>query len=305
MGGFMAGMISAPLSSILMIFEITTDYAIILPLMFTCIISAFVARKTFSSNIFSYVLDKKGINLKKGRDINLLRNIPVSEIIRTNYFHVHLNEKLSKVLTKIMKSRNTKFFVTDDEHHLKGVISINDIKDTMDSVRALGETFIAMDLARPAKFFCYEDDTLDKVIANMPSTDVGEIPVLDKENKLIGVINWHDIIRTYNNEIAKHNMVDQLFEDISEVDNRKEIEVHGGSLMIETQVPPEFIGKSLSELNLRKRYGITVIGIKKSSLDIQDTDTVEFSPDPHYIFQGAENIIFIVPKHKRNKIPFC
>ena len=301
----MAGMISAPLTAILMIFEITTDYEIILPLMFTCIISAVVAKKMISYSIFTYILSKKGIELFKGRDVNILKQIPVSEVMRTNIVHIHLNERIPSVLSKLLGARQTTYFVTDKEHRLKGLIDLNDIKESLSTMETMGDTLIAMDLTKSLTSKCFDTDSLGEILGNISRTESDEIPVVDKNGVLLGSINWQNIVQTYNKEINKHNMVDHLFENITEVDNRKEIEILGENKLIDIALPPEFVCKTLKQLDLRKKYGISVLAIKHFVADSPDTFRTDFSPDPSHMFEGNEAIIFMVPKKKRDALPFC
>lgn len=304
MGGFLAGLIHAPLASILMIFEITGNYSSILPLMFTCMISTIVARSFHKESFFTEPLIKKGIQLSKGRDANVLKNIPVSEVMTELDSVIDVGEKLNVVLAKIMNSRRTLYFITDGQKRLRGMIDFNDIKSLMSTIEDMGDVLLASDIAKGVPYICHEEDSLDDVLKAIPKEKLEAVPVLDKEDRLCGILFWHRIIETYNNEINKLNLVNHLFEDIHEIENRKEIEVLGSNKMIEIQVPPEFIGKSIKGLDLRKKHGISILALKIPGLNINKADINDFSPDPNYIFEGSEQIVFLIPSNRLKNFPY-
>ena len=79
MGGLVAGATHAPISAILIIFEITSDYSIILPLMTVCIISTVLSRWLGRESIYTMKLMRKGVDIFRGRSLDLLKSFAVTD----------------------------------------------------------------------------------------------------------------------------------------------------------------------------------------------------------------------------------
>jgi CIC family chloride channel protein len=84
MGALVGAATHAPITAILIIFEMTGDYKIILPLMIATTISSFMASKLQKGSIYTLKLMKKGIDIHKGIEINVLKSMKVEEIMRKN-----------------------------------------------------------------------------------------------------------------------------------------------------------------------------------------------------------------------------
>jgi CIC family chloride channel protein len=83
MGAVVSGATHAPITAILIIFELTNDYKIILPLMISCIVSSLLANKMEKESIYTLKLALRGINIFQGKEVNVLRRIHVREVIDT------------------------------------------------------------------------------------------------------------------------------------------------------------------------------------------------------------------------------
>jgi len=78
MAAFFSGATHAPVTSILIIFEMTGNYDIILPLMLTSVISTLVSRHLRSASIYTYKLEERGLQLPQGQDIDMLEGVTIS-----------------------------------------------------------------------------------------------------------------------------------------------------------------------------------------------------------------------------------
>ena len=82
MGAVVAATTHAPITAILIIFELTNEYRVILPLMTSCIIATLLANRLHPESIYTLKLMRRGVNLRAGQDINLLRGVRVREVMR-------------------------------------------------------------------------------------------------------------------------------------------------------------------------------------------------------------------------------
>ncbi|MBW1995953.1 MAG: chloride channel protein, partial [Deltaproteobacteria bacterium] len=84
MAAVVGGTTHGPLTAILIIFEMTGDYKIILPLMTTCIISTVAGRQMMRESIYTLKLIRRGIDIRAGKEVNVLKSIPVKEVMNPN-----------------------------------------------------------------------------------------------------------------------------------------------------------------------------------------------------------------------------
>ncbi len=202
MAAMIAGATHAPITAMLIIFEMTSDYRIILPLMITVVFSALVARKIFPYSIYTVKLARRGIDLRGGKDVNVLRSHTVSEVMDTNYETISASMNLAEIFHKIEQSRETYFIVTDNGGNLKGVISFQDIRNML-SQHELDYLVIAQDLVGPETFTIDISDDLTKAQQVFGHRDFSLIPVVSKAqpSKVIGVLRKDDLTDYYNKQL--------------------------------------------------------------------------------------------------------
>jgi len=204
MAAMMAGTTHAPITAMLIIFEMTSDYRIILPLMITVVFSALVARKIFPLSIYTVKLWRRGIDLRGGKDINVLRSHSVSEVMDTNFESVPASMNLVEIFHKIEQSKETYFVVNDHDGHLKGIISFQDIRNLL-SQHELDYLVIAQDLVGPDTVVIDASDDLEKAQQIFGHRDFSLIPVVTKlqPDKVIGVIRKDELTDYYNKRLIE------------------------------------------------------------------------------------------------------
>lgn len=204
MAGMIAATTHAPMTALLIIFEMTTDYRIILPLMITVVISALVAGKLFEHSIYTIKLAKRGIDIRGGKDINVLKSHEVREIMDENYITIHPSTPLAEIFRKIENSNESYFVVEDNRGILKGVISFQDIRSVL-SQDSLHYLIIAQDLLKEATDLIYFDDDLEKAYKLFNLKDLKMLPVVNEyeSNKVIGVIRRDALTAYYNRQLIE------------------------------------------------------------------------------------------------------
>jgi len=293
MGAVAAGAMHAPITSILIIFELTDDYRIILPLMIACIISVLITTRLKKDSIYTLKLSRRGLNLFRGREVNVLRSLKVSQVMSTDCERLSLNTPFHKIMDLTVKSPHSEFFVVDDNGHLLGVISIHDVQKILHQSEALDSFLLAYDLSNPIHHYFTPKDTLDIIMKAFSELNIDELPVVnnEKERIFIGTISKNDVIEIYNSEMLKRDTVSSVSGYISSLHKLNQVQLIDGKVMSEIEIPSEFINKSLRELNLRHRFGVEVVLIKKSSKSEAERDVV--FPDPDYRFQSGDSILIL------------
>lgn len=204
MAGMVAATTHAPMTAMLIIFEMTSDYRIILPLMLTVVISALVAGKLFEHSIYTIKLAKRGIDIRGGKDINVLKSHEVREIMDKEFTSIHPSTPLAEIFSKIENTNESYFVVQDKKGILKGVISFQDIRSVL-SQHSLDYLVIAQDLLKQETDLIYFDDDLEKAFKLFNLKDLNMLPVVNEyeENRVIGVIRKEALIAYYNRQLIE------------------------------------------------------------------------------------------------------
>lgn len=202
MGAVFAGTTRAPLTAILILFELTRDYNLILPLMFACVLSNVMSSALHSESIFTEGLRRKGIKIRKGREVDIMTSIPVKAAMVTNVQTVS-EDKSVEILEALMKvSRHVGFPIVDSRGKLSGIVTLSDLRNKVkpgEVGKKIGE------IATREVEVAYPDETLDTALKRLASKQIGRLPVVDREDKkkLLGIITRSDIVNAYNKKIVE------------------------------------------------------------------------------------------------------
>ncbi len=202
MAGMVAATTHAPITALLIIFEMTSDYRIILPLMVTVVFSALVARRLFSHSIYTVKLARRGIDLRGGKDINVLRSHKVSEIMDTEFSIIDASTPLLKIFDTIEHSTESYFIVVSPTGKLLGVLTFQDIRSLL-SHHSLDYLVIAQDVVRPTTSVVRPDDSLEHANELFNVKDLRLMPVVDHVDghRVLGVIRKEELTDYYNKQL--------------------------------------------------------------------------------------------------------
>lgn len=197
MGGVLAGINSIPLTSILLVFEVTGDYNFILPLMLAAVISHLAILYHRKGSEYSIALLNENIDVTKKGDLDLFGKMAVGSVLQIDMDVVDYATPFKDVVRIIMDARYGDVFVTDHNKKLIGVITLKDVRQALLD-NDLTDLLIAGDLVikiPPVKI----DDPVSTAIAKIREYDIENIPVVvSKENmEFVGIVNHRDIIETY------------------------------------------------------------------------------------------------------------
>lgn len=199
MGGVVAAATHAPITAIIIIFELTSQYTIILPLMITCIISTLLATMIKDGNIYTIKLKRRGIVLRRGRERSILQNIRVQDVMRKETHAVSERTFLADIIRAFQEFNVSYLNVVNDQDELSGIISFRDIRLVLQEEQ-LGHLIVAQEVAtRPVVTVTPMED-VDTTLRRMGRTGVSQLPVVDLHNpkRVVGVIHEKDITAAYN-----------------------------------------------------------------------------------------------------------
>ncbi len=202
MGALVAGSIHAPVTAILLIFEISGKYHIILPLLMACILSTITASSLKRGSIYSLKLLRRGIHIAHGREQTILKNIRVEDVMVRRIQSVVESAPMATVVDLFQRFNLSCLTVVSSQGELVGVISFHDIAGAA-SEEEMSYLLIARDMADTQVDTVIPTDTLDEALAKMEAEKVGQLPVVaeDGSGKLLGLVLEKDVIATYEREL--------------------------------------------------------------------------------------------------------
>jgi CIC family chloride channel protein len=204
MAAFFSGAAHAPVTAILILFEMTGDYRIILPLMLATVISTLVSRVLSRDSIYTLKLTRRGIHLEQGHDVDIMQGITVGEAMSTEVDEIPLNLSLDLLADKFARTHNHGFPVVDESGDLAGVVSIRDLEQALAAGKVDGRT--VADIATTKDLLVsFPEEPMWKALGTMGPRDVSQLPVMQRKgsSRLIGILRRRDIIQAYNHAIAK------------------------------------------------------------------------------------------------------
>jgi CIC family chloride channel protein len=201
MAALLAGAVHSPLTAILLLFEMTHDYRIILPLMFSVIISLLISRYIAPDSVYMLGLARKGIRIERGKDVEVLERITVEEVMTMSPPTLHVNTTVQQTMDFMLKYHIHGVPVVTERDELYGIITLHDVRDTEHEE---GETL--SDICARDLLVAYPDETIGAALRRMSVRGVGRMPVVSRENpkQLVGLLRRSDAIRAYDIALKRH-----------------------------------------------------------------------------------------------------
>jgi chloride channel protein, CIC family len=293
MGGVLAGITHAPLMAIMMIFEQTNSYQIILPLMFVCIVSHFTMQAIKGRSLEQEALSRRGIMLPQGPEGSVMQATRVYQVMHEDVEAVSASSPFAEVVDRFLKSQRNWLYVVDGDRRFVGAISLHAIKDVLSDVQSLSMV-VAADLVDTTFLYVTPRDRLADTMDKFYRQNSERLPVLDgaSSRKLLGWISKRDLIGIYSQEILRKRQVLGHF-ITSTNDERHDVfvELPEGFELRTVEVAPALTGRTLVELAPRSSYSVHVLAVKRRD-PLLGQDRI-LMPDPQMTFSPGDRLVVI------------
>ncbi len=195
----------APLTAMLIVFEMSNDYLIILPLMIAGITACYFAQWLHPESIYTLKLAKRGIRFSEGRDMDIMQGVTISEVMKTNPVTIHMNKSLAELMALFQDSNILGFPVMKDHHRLHGIVTLQDIHKIQSEGTFSPRDLTVKDVAIETPITVFPDEPIWAAIQKMAPRDLARLPVVDRDGSgtLVGVISRSDILRAYDVGIVR------------------------------------------------------------------------------------------------------
>jgi CIC family chloride channel protein len=207
MGAVVSATTHGPLAAILILFEMTGGYEIILPLMLACIIATIASGQFLKDSIYTLKLARRGVDIKEGKEVNVLKSMFVKDVMNPNVETIPEALPLGQIAEKISKSKFNSFPVLNPQNELIGILSFNDYNEAIFDEH-LKDLVVARDLATTDLVTISMEENLWTALEMISAKDFAVLPVVSGEesNKLEGVVSRRDIIGAYNKAVLKKSL---------------------------------------------------------------------------------------------------
>ena len=198
MGAMVAAATHAPLTAVVILFEMTDNYSIILPLMTACVIALVVSRRLDHLSIYTTKLKRAGIELREGKDVDVLKSINARDVMRREFETVSSGMLFRDLMEFVQTARQNSFPVVGGDNRLVGVISMQNLRRWINE-RSFSNVVVAEELAQRDIVTVSEDETLYTVWDKFERLDVESLPVvrMDDPGRLAGLLFRKDAYAAY------------------------------------------------------------------------------------------------------------
>ena len=204
MGSMLAATTRSPLLAIIMIFEISLDYSIMLPLMLACVVAMLVASRFVADSVYTEPLRRKGLSVtQESTSLGATMERTVGDITRAPVPPVRENATLSELAERFLTSSNNFLPIVDAKQQLIGLVALQDLKEYLNAGDELSAV-IAYDVMRPPATCVTPNQRLLDVLPVVLASEQRNIPVVNslKENRLIGSITRSEVLNLFSEAIA-------------------------------------------------------------------------------------------------------
>ncbi|HVT61655.1 MAG TPA: chloride channel protein [Thermoanaerobaculia bacterium] len=263
MAAVMAGTSHAPISAILILFEFTGNYDLILPVMLAAIISSLLSKRLRRYSIYTEPLRGRGIELPWRMEEAVLAGLKAQDLVRPDNEVLRPGDSYKKVVEAFLATRRQRLFVVAEDRRLLGAISLHDIKHVLDHPESL-TAVVAHDLMLPVDRVVRQDERLHRATELFARSDYERLPVVDGDGKFLGLLAKRDLLAVYAQEVLGRPALLATF--ISSHDSevsRQYVELPPDFALRLVPVPAELVGKTLAEARLPQTMGARVIEIKR------------------------------------------
>ena len=223
MAAVFAATARAPLTAMLIVFEMSNDYLIILPLMVAGVTACYFAQWLHPESIYTLKLSKRGIRFSEGRDMDIMQGVSVSEVMKVNPVTIHKDKPLYELMSLFQESNILGFPVMEDYAKLYGIVTLQDIHKLQSREDFSPLEMKVKDVAIVNPITVYGDEPIWAAIQKMAPRDLARLPVIERDGSktLLGVISRSDILRAYEVGIVRKQR-GQIVEDQTSLRNLKE-----------------------------------------------------------------------------------
>ncbi len=208
MGALVAGTTLAPITAILIVFELTNTYTVILPLMVSCIMATIVSTAISHESIYTLKLARRGLKIRAGLEESTLMSLRVRDVMNDRVQCLPENMPADALVKTALTSPYSYFPLVDKKGLMTGIVSHQDLRLAIAYQDDLRGLIIARDIGTTEGLLTvFPDDDLYTVFQRFAEKRIEEIPVVDPEEprQVVGMVSHKEVLAAYNRELLRRS----------------------------------------------------------------------------------------------------
>ncbi|MBN1688938.1 MAG: chloride channel protein [Candidatus Omnitrophica bacterium] len=285
MASVFAGAAHAPVTAILIVFEMTGDYRMILPIMVAVVVSTSISQLISRESIYTIKLKDRGIDIGPLEEVKILGAIQVRDAMTHDYEILPKKLPAKELIKKMSHQEQKTFFVAGIQGNIVGYIKPEEVQELL--LEKDLSVIVTDDVAVPLPETCFPDEPLSEVARLMTDHKVTRLPVMDPSDpsKIVGILKHDDVLRAYMRAtIHRDELVGRM---------EHQTESANGTVTVRFTIPQRssLAGKLIRDLDLPD-------GIVLTSIERKNTTHV---PEGGTVLMGRDKIWAVVhPKSEQD-----
>lgn len=272
MAAVFAGSSHAPITAVFMLFEMTDDYHIILPLMTATVISVFVSQHISRDSVYTIKLRRRGITIGGAQDINLMDAITVREAMSEKFESVPPDMPLTALVMKFATGHYAGYPVVEKDGTLAGIVTAQDVENAIvdrnpDDLRVRDICTRNVIVARP-------DQSLSHALTQFGSRNIGRLPVVDPDDptRIIGMLTRTDVVAAYADAYSRGTSL------VRRLDEMRALSESSDTVITEETLTAggELAGKLVRDAGFPSQS--TLVKIRRADMNIIPSGSTELQP---------------------------
>jgi CIC family chloride channel protein len=288
MAGLCAAMSHAPVTSVVLVFELTRHYELVLPVMLCSIVASVVASMIDKDSYYTEAL-RKGGELPTGLEELAIKTTFVRDVMRQDVVTVRDTGTFDEVMDLLANHRGDAIYVLGADDTLQGCIQLQDVKNLIND-SSLSSVVIAADLSRPAVSVVPEDSLATAMATLQGQQELVELavtPPAGEKRRLLGRVTRHDVLASIGDEVLGQ----QRRARFAGPDRRREtLALPPGFELARVPVPDAWAGLAIDAIPVAELTGVAIVFVV-----LRDGEGGEamFPASPERVLQQDQELVVI------------
>lgn len=207
-GAFLAASTHAPLTAIFLLFEMTGNHMVIVPVMLTAVLGTMIATRFYHDSIDTVDFTRQGINIHEGREVAIMKSIRVGKAITEDVDFISENANINHLLELFRFAQNSFYFpVVNHKGLMVGVVSMQDVKTILHDAEQRVCYLVGAICTRDVIMLTPDDNLYDAMLL-FDVKGIDEIPVVERleEPWVLGMLKRQEVIAAYNREMLNRGI---------------------------------------------------------------------------------------------------
>jgi CIC family chloride channel protein len=282
MGFLLAGTTHAPLTAVVMVFEMTLDYGLVVPLLLGSAVASLVATRLSANSVYTEALQRKaeepGAEGQGALDV-----LRVADLVRSDQVAVPPDLSLPRLLDAFVASRRNHLYVVDGSGAFVGAVKLHDVNEALGGGEGAG-SLKARDVMRHRFEVTVPEEGLPRVLERFAAQDCERLPVLADldSRRLVGTISKRDILSVYSLELLQRSAGRRP---------SRPIEPPIETLVDEVALPPGLEGRTFAEARFRDTHALALLLVRRGSAGF-------LLPDAALRFAAGDRLVVFGPRER-------